>query len=362
MTTMSPPISPESHDTRPRAGTAMSHSSQRSRRSSISTSKLDHTEHAKDKKRLNTKADPSKALNEATPAEQAQEESTVEDIRRIMHKDNDGNIITDPDRSNPTRHRLERPLDTIRAFNAAAEGTSTRRSSYTRPVSQVGFNNDASRRTSYYSNNGFSPQRQRPSPGGGYYRNSSYGFGPQSSVEEAPGSAQMYGRNSRQHSNPYHGVQNGQPNGNQNGYQNGNQIGDSPMSAHSYQQSYETMTSGSEEYGKSTNPSSQNSSFDQLHQPRKNDEYALENPYGTDIKFHQMSPTKPFSPYNMTDGNYSQEITPPLAIPAREYAPNNPRQPIRLNSSTSDAPSDPTISTSPKKQSWIKRRFSRRDN
>lgn len=36
----------------------------------------------------------------------------------------------DPDRSNPTRHRLERPLDTIRSFNAAAEGTSSRRSSF----------------------------------------------------------------------------------------------------------------------------------------------------------------------------------------------------------------------------------------
>lgn len=33
----------------------------------------------------------------------------------------------DPDRSNPTRNRLERPLDTIRSFNAAAEGTSSRR-------------------------------------------------------------------------------------------------------------------------------------------------------------------------------------------------------------------------------------------
>ena len=42
-------------------------------------------------------------------------------------------IAADPDRSNPTRYRLERPLDTIRSFQAAAEGTSNRRSSYTRP-------------------------------------------------------------------------------------------------------------------------------------------------------------------------------------------------------------------------------------
>lgn len=69
-----------------------------------------------------------------------------------MYKDGEGNVISklhiatvflcaheltsssaDPDRSNPTRHRLERPLDTIRSFNAAAEGTSSRRSSFNRP-------------------------------------------------------------------------------------------------------------------------------------------------------------------------------------------------------------------------------------
>lgn len=33
----------------------------------------------------------------------------------------------DPDRSNPTRHRLERPLDTIRAFEAAIDGSHARR-------------------------------------------------------------------------------------------------------------------------------------------------------------------------------------------------------------------------------------------
>ena len=64
-------------------------------------------------------------------------------------KDSQGNIIgmheplfsekwtdvtvttADPDRSNPTRSRMERPLDTIRSFEAAVEGTyNSRRSSY----------------------------------------------------------------------------------------------------------------------------------------------------------------------------------------------------------------------------------------
>ncbi|KIW83476.1 hypothetical protein AYO21_04796 [Fonsecaea monophora] len=360
---MSPPISPQPSETRPRAGTAMSFSSQRSRRSNSSTGKIDLTETSRDKKRLNTKADPSKAITEATPVEQAQEASTVDDLRKMLHKDNEGNVITDPDRSNPTRHRLERPLDTIRAFNAAAEGTTSRRTSMnSRPGSQVGWNGDMNRRTSYYSNNGYSPQRPRMSPAGGYYRNSSYGFGPQSAVEESPGSSQMFARPPmRQQTYPYPGShQNGNPNGHQNGYHNG----ESPVSYHSYHQSYETMTSGSEEYGKSTNPSSQNSSFDQLHQLRtKPEDFTPENPYANEIKFNQVSPTKPLTSYGFGEDHYGQEMAPP-AVPSKGFAlpaPNNPRQPIPLNSSPTDMTS-PTNATSTKKQSWIKRRFSRRDH
>ena len=224
------------------------------------------------------------------------------------------------------------------------------------------------RRSSQYSNNGYSPQRPpRMSPGGGYYRNSSYGFAPQSSVEEVPGAAQMYGRPQRQHSNPYQGY----PNGNQNGYPNGHQNGhspvrdgpmrESPVSQHSYHHSYDNMTSGSEDYGKSTNPSSQNSSFDQLHQVRKPEDYSQGNPYSNDITFNQVSPTKPFSPYALNDSSDGQDFAPP-PIPAKQFAANNPRVPIKLNSSPTDQyVQSPEPTTSPKKQSWIKRRFSRRE-
>ncbi|KAL4899088.1 hypothetical protein BDW74DRAFT_184092 [Aspergillus multicolor] len=37
----------------------------------------------------------------------------------IQHLDRHGKVITDPDRSNPTRPRLERPLDTLRGFEDA---------------------------------------------------------------------------------------------------------------------------------------------------------------------------------------------------------------------------------------------------
>ncbi|KAI1626855.1 hypothetical protein EDD37DRAFT_235782 [Exophiala viscosa] len=363
MTTLSPPTTAMGNETRPRAHTAMSHNSVRSHRSSFSANKSELSESHKDKKRLHTKADPSKALNEATPVEQAQEETTAEDIRAMAHKDSEGNVIAEPDRSNPTRYRFERPLDTIRAFHAAAEGTSFRRSSFNnRPYSSAGMTTD-NRRASYISNSGYSPQRPRPSPGGGYYRNSSYGH-PQNTVEETPGSSQMYGRNMRQPSSPHYGPPNGPPNGYHNGMQNGHPNGESPISAHSYQQSYDAATSGSDEYGKSTNPSSQNSSFDQLHQLRKQpDEFSHENPYANESRMGQHGPMKPYPQYNAHEGAYAQEAP---AAPVHKYVPNNPRQPIKLDSSpdeenTWNAATSPT-SPSEKKKSWIKRRFSRREN
>lgn len=118
------------------------------------------------------------------------------------------------------------------------------------------------------------------------------------------------------------------------------------------------MTSGSEEYGKSTNPSSQNSSFDQLHQLRKPEEFSPDNPYANELKFsHPAAMNKAFTPYNMNDGMYGQDT-----VPVKSFAPNNPRQPIKLDTGTSDNTFSAGSSPSPpqKRQSWIKRRFSRR--
>lgn len=68
-------------------------------------------------------------------------------LRALEHRDTYGNVIgmqsprivlspqltsetVDADRSNPTRPRLERPLDTIRSFEAAIDGSYNRRQSY----------------------------------------------------------------------------------------------------------------------------------------------------------------------------------------------------------------------------------------
>jgi len=69
-------------------------------------------------------------------------------IRTLQHRDQFGNVIgslrtgscqaytksviAEPDRSNPTRHRWERPLDTIRSFEAAIDNN-YKRKSYARP-------------------------------------------------------------------------------------------------------------------------------------------------------------------------------------------------------------------------------------
>ncbi|KAL6858534.1 hypothetical protein J3F83DRAFT_346410 [Trichoderma novae-zelandiae] len=126
--------------------------SDKSRKNSV-TNKIDlHETHAeKDSRRLHSKADPTMAMNEAEPSVEAvMTASSRPPLRSIQHKDAYGNVIADPDLSNPTRNRWERPLDTIRSFEAAIEGDFARRSihrSDTEPSANF------SRRNSYYRAN-----------------------------------------------------------------------------------------------------------------------------------------------------------------------------------------------------------------
>ncbi|KAK6587301.1 hypothetical protein PZA11_000591 [Diplocarpon coronariae] len=136
-------------DGRPRAKSNFSFRSNHSRKSSGSTNPIDlHESHEeKESKRLQSKANPVMALQEAEPSMVAREESSLAPIRAIQHLDNHGNPIADPDRSNPTRNRWERPLDTIRAFEAAIEGNYSRKS-YIRSDSDIQSNYN--RRSSYF--------------------------------------------------------------------------------------------------------------------------------------------------------------------------------------------------------------------
>jgi hypothetical protein len=92
-----------------------------------------HETHAeKEAKRLHSKADPTLAMNEAEPSAVAtmKTEVIVTPLRSLQHKDALGNAIAEPDKSNPTRHRWERPLETIRSFEAAIDGGYSRKSMY----------------------------------------------------------------------------------------------------------------------------------------------------------------------------------------------------------------------------------------
>lgn len=55
------------------------------------------------------------------------ENVTLPQLSSIQHKDWKGEVINDPDRSNPARSRMERPLDTIRSFEAAIDNNHKRK-------------------------------------------------------------------------------------------------------------------------------------------------------------------------------------------------------------------------------------------
>ncbi|RAL08728.1 DUF2406 domain-containing protein, partial [Aspergillus homomorphus CBS 101889] len=69
---------------------------------------------------LSSSADPNQALN-GERASRWIVGSSGFSLRAMQHRDREGKVITEPDVSNPTRYRFERPLDTIRSFEAAIE-------------------------------------------------------------------------------------------------------------------------------------------------------------------------------------------------------------------------------------------------
>ncbi|KAJ5111345.1 hypothetical protein N7532_001880 [Penicillium argentinense] len=255
------------------------------------------THEEKERRNLHTKADPLVAMNELQPMAVALEKSNLGSLRDMQHKDQYGNIISmlfpsplptpdplsqhspnplpptftappnpciyviaDPDWSNPTRPRSERPLDTIRSFEAAIYGTyNNTRGSYARTEDAASQMGDFSRRTSYY--------------GGGYGRGheqSNY-YGRQSHSRPDSFIDAYQGANQQENYYPYNQQStNRRPRPaprmppDQSGHQQ-----------HNHQRSYDNVTamSGSgtgsgytESYGHSTDPSSMNSSMDQLQQ------------------------------------------------------------------------------------------------
>ncbi|KAJ5797643.1 uncharacterized protein N7503_006939 [Penicillium pulvis] len=244
------------------------HAPQRSRGFSVKSdnsrnsghkSQLSESSEEKARRNLHTKADPLVAMTELQPNLVALEKSNLASLRETQHKDQFGDPITDPDWSNPTRPRFERPLDTIRSFEAAINGTygTKRRDSYARTEDAASQMGDFSRRTSYYGSNNQPYGRNGQSHPGSVidYAGSS----------QAPESSYPYNQNGQQRRPRYPTRQSTD----QGVYGNGNQYG-APQ--YQNQRSYDNVTamsgsaSGTDSYGQSTDPSSLNSSVDQLQQ------------------------------------------------------------------------------------------------
>jgi hypothetical protein len=156
--------------------------------------------------------------------------------------------------------------------------------------------------------------------------------------------------------------------------------GDASSPTHSHQVSYETMTSGSEENAKTTNPSSVNSSSDHIQPYRKPGENGYDGyqmtsygsnatnstitPYGRPPQFMQNGNALMHNFNALPNGHGGmQNGNGPIAPPPA----NNPRVPIKLNSSslTADQLAAEAAALSPpkeKRKSWLKRRFSKRDS
>ncbi|KAI2615645.1 hypothetical protein GGR54DRAFT_262125 [Hypoxylon sp. NC1633] len=298
------PSKPSEHQkserTRPksRAFSFRSDKSQKSANSHPYKVDLHETSAEKESRRPHGKADPTLALTESEPAMDAQSKGGVNgavSLRSFQHKDPNGNVITDPDRSNPTRSRFERPLDTIRSFEAAIDGGYNRKSIMRSDTESVA---NWSRRGSYYGNNG--PRFPQESYYGG---RSNSAFRPESTMMDPRQSVAMNGPRDSYYDG-IDGGQNGLPNqGPRNRfsrmqsdpYTNGRGAPDRNVyPVPNNHRSYETVASGSgsgsmgEPAGYQTDPtSSENSSIDRRLPPKRQEPV---NDYG--ISFGQ-SPQPP---------------------------------------------------------------------
>ncbi|KAF3390489.1 hypothetical protein F1880_009261 [Penicillium rolfsii] len=357
---------PQQSSTSPRRGRGFSVKSENSQKSNTSGHKshkshLSESSQEKARHSLHTKADPTVAMNELQPMAVALEKPTLGSLRAMEHKDQYGNPITDPDWSNPTRPRFERPLDTIRSFEAAIYGTysSTRPVSYARTDDAASQMGDYSRRTSYYGgqqNNGYSTR--------GYDQNG-YGRNAQSRPDSM---IDAYGGSSQAPDNYYPYNQSGNGNGNgrrprhnprmpsdQSGYAQSHG-GQYAYQQQNQQRSYDNFTAGSgsgytDSYGQSTDPSSLNSSMDQLQQQalqqqrldeRAHAEYGYQG-YGGDPNMNGHGKNIPSPPAAVADPGSN------FATPANGHLRKTPTANVKAQEQANGE----------KRKSWFKKRFSK---
>ncbi|KYK56006.1 uncharacterized protein DCS_07971 [Drechmeria coniospora] len=332
---------------KPRTFSFHSHHTPQSRRQSRSGNPDYYETHEeKESRRLHTKADPSLAIIEAEPSTVAAmtTETSLVPLRSIQHKDTWGNPIADPDKSNPTRNRWERPLDTIRSFEAAIDGGYSRKSMH-RADTDSAFNGN--HRGSYQ------PQGQSRYPQDNYYAcrpmsYNSYGTNRHSYYDhQAYGGAYQNGRSmprertQRNNSEPHYRTY-GQE---QNVY---------PMPYRD--RSYETVTSAVPSGNSETDPtSSDNSSIDRTSLAKRQDAV---NDYGIGFTQPQSYSTANFSP-TLAQPDKPASPPPPAVQPAQKNEASATAPPRKRSLLKRQASSQPRQDGSDKRKSWFSRRFSK---
>lgn len=353
---------------RPRSR-GFSFKSEKSHKSSGSKDKVHlvetHTE--KEAKRLHSKADPTLAMNEAEPAVVAATgKSQLASLRGVQHRDAFGNPIADPDRSNPTRSRWERPLDTIRSFEAAIDGGYNRKSFIRSDTESVANWN---KRSSYYGNNG-----------GRFPQDSYYGGRPASTIRAndsqldfrqgamtRDGLYEQGGQNGA-YPNPQFGRQRYPRTASEPHFNNFRQGEQNIYPVPNNHRSYETVASGSggsglsgEQAGYQTDPtSSDNSSIERRQSPPKRQEPV--NDYG--IGFNQTPEYQPSAftvgmngqpQGHMQQNGYQNAAVAAPPVPRKDASML--RKPTTNTSMNSYQQQRPDMGE--KRKSWFTRRFSK---
>ncbi|KAH8732743.1 hypothetical protein GQ44DRAFT_601644 [Phaeosphaeriaceae sp. PMI808] len=348
---------------RPRAGTHFSFRSDKS--NELQRTKSKHSKHERkisDSERRKThydpttKANPNAAMNEAQPIAAALEKPTLQSLRSFQHNDSSGNPIADPDLSNPTRSRWERPLDTIKSFEAAIDGEYRRRAQSMRDNQTEVMSGMNSRRSSYYGGGYEQNRYSRASYYGGHRQagRDSYDYGDNMGgpVGGHP-PRQRYGN--RMQSDPGW-------NKRQSMHNSGNVY---PI--HGLQQSRDTVnthgSNGSHSDGSySKDPSSDDSSFEravpvQQPQPPQQDigeQYGF-NGFGKGPQLDSYEPNG--------NGNFPQQQTNNGPPPPPKHVTQP--APIKLNNTSGSPPQAggrPNVLSKngdDKRRSWFKRRFSK---
>ncbi|KAH7257374.1 hypothetical protein BKA59DRAFT_106173 [Fusarium tricinctum] len=338
--------------------------SQKSHKSSGSKD-LQETHAEKEAKRLHSKADPTLAISEAEPSEIAAmvTESNFAPLRSMQHKDAFGNSIEDPDKSNPTRNRWERPLDTIRSFEAAIDGGYSRKSLYrTETDSQANWN----RRNSSYTTN--PPRFPRES----YYNNRPISFKPDGNQQDMASSSRSNHFDGQAYNNGYGTGPSRQRMSRMQSepqYQNGHDQNIYPLP--NKDRSYETVTSAagsgnSDHAGYHTDPtSSDNSSIDRTMPAKRREPF---NEYASSSYQPQQSyQSRPYPATGM-NGNGQPQVPPPshaqpTMTPAQAPVTAQKQKNTLLRRTSTQQSAQQTQQSAEaggdKRKSWFSRRFSK---